>query len=102
MDNSLIKMLQKSNIMHSEIESKELDEVEPPTKSFDEGQDKSDRDRSQNANNRSIKFKAGIFGQHGGFLSQEHSPIRSRQNMRYAGPQEQQVAQEAAAGLDKI
>lgn len=30
-------MLQKSNIIYSEIESKELDQFEPPTKSFDEG-----------------------------------------------------------------
>lgn len=64
--------------MGSDIGSKELDHLEPPTKSFDEGHNKSDI----SANNRSIKYKPNIFAYHNGFMSNEHSPIRSRQNQR--------------------
>ena len=39
-------------MMCSDIGSKELDHLEAPTKSFDEGNDKSDI----SANNRSIKY----------------------------------------------
>ena len=64
--------------MGSDIGSKELDHLEAPTKSFDEGQDKSDI----SANNRSIKYQPNIFAYHNGLISTEHSPIRSRQAQR--------------------
>ena len=62
--------------MASDIGSKELDQFEAPTKSFDEGNDKSDI----SANNRSIKYRQSIFAYHNGLIQTEHSPIRSRQH----------------------
>lgn len=102
MDNSLIKMLQKSQMMCSEIGSKELDALEAPTKSFDEGMDKSDTYRSHTANNRSVKAKPGIFAYQAELLAQEHSPIRSRQNMRYSGAGEPQVGYETFKTLEAL
>jgi len=73
-------------MMGSDIGSKELDGIDPPTKSFDEAHNKSDI----SANNRSIKYRP-IITYNNGSITQEHSPIRARQYQRYSNPERQTV-----------